>query len=235
MRPQKDREAAAFNGGIVSDGETDDPEEYAELVDLHSERAKTLVAKRVKAIQRRTRYLKLKNIVERRFLRRRTSHSVRGVLKQQSDIGKVIEEFVEQRNIVADRWRRTGVLTFDGNTRVKQKVTYERTREHLQATYERRFSYGTVIQLCVAKNRRRRSAKRYKGVAKVTSRRAHKGFQIKYNPDAHWSSALYRGLNHIQYQDGMDTININRDDASGYRMDTMTTHRLDKTPAVQGI
>ncbi len=40
--------------------------------------------------------------------------------------------------------------------------------------------------------------KRYKGVAKVTSRRARKGFMLKYNlkynPDAHWSAAFYRNL-----------------------------------------
>jgi len=48
-----------------------------------------------------------------------------------------------------------------------------------------------------------RSSQRYKGVAKVVSRRARKGFTLKYNPDAHWSSALYRGLNLIQYTDGV--------------------------------
>ena len=31
------------------------------------------------------------------------------------DNGKVIEAYVQERNIGADSWRRTGVLTFDGN------------------------------------------------------------------------------------------------------------------------
>ena len=52
------------------------------------------------------------------------------------------------------------------------------------------------------------------------SRRARKGFTLKYNPDAHWSSALYRGLNLIQYTDGENILNINRDDASGFRLDS---------------
>lgn len=43
------------------------------------------------------------------------------------------------------------------------------------------FSYGTVVQLCVARNRHRLSAKCYKGLAQVTSRRARKGFQLKLN------------------------------------------------------
>ena len=32
-------------------------------------------------------------------------------------------------------------------------------------------------------------------VAKVTSRRARKGFTIRYHPDTRLSAALYRGLN----------------------------------------
>ena len=45
----------------------------------------------------------------------------------------------------------------------------------MQEVYKRKFGYGTVVQLCVARNRRRLSATRYKGVAQVTSRRARKG------------------------------------------------------------
>jgi len=61
-----------------------------------------------------------------------------------------------------------------------------------------------------------KSAQRYKGVAKITSRRARKGFQLRFNPDSHWSSAMYRTLNVLQYTDGLPIININRDDASGF-------------------
>ncbi len=46
----KRTEATAFNGEIVSNGETEDPEAFTELVHLNSEHAKTLVKKRVKAI-----------------------------------------------------------------------------------------------------------------------------------------------------------------------------------------
>ena len=43
--------------------------------------------------------------------------------------------------------------------------------------------------------------------------------------------ALYRGLNFI---DGCDIVNINCDDASGYRLDTLATHSKHGTPAVSG-
>ena len=80
-----------------------------------------------------------------------------------------------------------------------------------------------MIELCVARNRRRRSAARYRGLAKVTSRRARKGFTLKYNPDAHWSGAFYKELNKLQYVDGRNMLNINRDDSTGFRLDTLST------------
>lgn len=71
-------------------------------------------------------------------------------------------------------------------------------------------------------------------MAKVTTRRARKGFNLQYNPDSHWSSAFYKGLNQLQYIDGRDVVNINRDDATGFRLDTLTTCKQYATPAVQG-
>ena len=75
---------------------------------------------------------------------------------------------------------------------------------------------------------------RYKGVAKVTSRRARKGFNLRLNPDEHWSGALYKGLNKLQYVDGRDMVVINRDDSTGFRLDTLTTCKQYTTPVVQG-
>ena len=125
------------------------------------------------------------------------SRNSKGIIKDFPDIGKTIEEFVKSCNIGADAWYRTGILTFDGNRNFKQKVTYERIRKHLQLHYGRHFSYGTVVQLCVARNHRHKFALRYKGVAEVTTRRARRGFDIKYNPDCHWSGSLYQGLDFI--------------------------------------
>lgn len=113
-------------------------------------------------------------------------------------------------------------------------MTFKRSQQHLEEVYHRKFSYGTVIQLCLARNHRRRSAMHYRGIAQVTCRRARKGFCLRYNPDKHWSSALYRVLNHLELTDGQGIVNINRDDAAGFRLDTMASHRLQRTPYVGG-
>lgn len=78
------------------------------------------------------------------------------MLKECPQIGETIKSFVEDHNVGADAWRRTGVLTFDVNASIKDKVTYQ---QHLDHVYKRHFSYGSVVELCAARNRRRRSAK----------------------------------------------------------------------------
>ena len=146
-------------------------------------------------------------LLKETFLARKVYHQVRGILKifpnisQEivPNISQEIEKFVEEANVGADAWCRTDVLTFDRNTRVKSKVTYEKIRQHLMKVYQQSFSFVTVVQLCIACNECRLSAARYEGVAKVTSRRAHNGFMLKFNPDPHWSSVLYCCLNHLQY------------------------------------
>ena len=110
-----------------------------------------------------------------------------------------------------------------------KKVTFRRIQDHLQAKYKRKFGYGTAVQLCVPRNKRRKSAARYKGLAQVTHRRARKGFTLKYNPDAHWSAALYQGLDDIQYRDGRHIMIVGRDDQAGFRLDTMTTSKQNAT------
>ena len=104
---------------------------------------------------------------------------------------------------------------FDGNVKSGPRVTYHKIKEHLESKYQRKFSYGAIVQLSVVRNKRRKSSKRYWGAAKITCRRARKGFNIKLNPDAHWSAAFYRGLDKIQFEDGRDKCAINRDDAAG--------------------
>ena len=231
---EQSRMARIVNGEIVSESDSDDPESYVGISEPLSESGKALIVKKRRAIQRRCKRKQEKAIAERHFLSRKGSTRVSKILKDCPDIGETIEAFVREHQVGADAWRRTGVLTFDGNTKVKEKVTYEKIRQHLQNEYHRKFSYGTVIQLCVPRNKRRLSSKRYKSVAKVTSRRARKGFNLKFNPDEHWSGAFYKGLNKLQYTDGLNMVNINRDDATGFRLDTLTTCKQYTTPVVQG-
>ena len=99
---------------------------------------------------RRSRRLKIKQLAARIFLSRKHSNKVKTIVDRFLDIGQAIESHVSDTNIGAYAWRRTGVLTFDGNMRVKQKVTYCRIQQHLQERYQATFSYGTVVQLHVA-------------------------------------------------------------------------------------
>lgn len=50
----------------------------------------------------------------------------------------------------------------------------------------------------------------------------------------HWSSAFYRDLNIYQFTDGKSILNINRDDASGYHLNTLSTHKQYKSLVVDG-
>ena len=54
---------------------------------------------------------------------------------------------------------------------------------------------------------------------------ARKGFSLKYNPDSHWSAALYGGLDYIHYKDGTRIMNVGRDDQAGFRLDTLSKNR----------
>ena len=115
---------------------------------------------------------------------------------------------------------------FDGNQKVHKTCTYRRIQEHLKKVYGPML-YGIVVH-------RRLSAKRYHGLAQVTSRHARKGFQLRYNPDCYWSAALHRNLNVLQYSSGSDILNISRDDQAGFCLDTLTTHHQYSTPVVKG-
>ena len=142
--------ARALNGEVVtesdcetSDSTSDDP------TDLTTERIRNLVSKKRRAIKRRARYLRAKTVAKKRLLVKKISKRTSKILNDCPDMGKVIEAYVQESNIGAVAWRRTGVLTFDGNSKLKQKATYEGIRRHLESVYGRKFSYGSVVELCI--------------------------------------------------------------------------------------
>ena len=45
---------------------------------------------------------------------------------------------------------------------------------------------------------------------------------------------VLQSLNTLQYKDGHDMANINRDDASGFRLDTLATNKQYANQVVQG-
>ena len=70
--------------------------------------------------------------MEQRFLKRRRSKKVSRILSQVPGTGKEIENFVKDCGAGADAWCRTGVITFDGNRKVKKKPTFKHVKEHLE-------------------------------------------------------------------------------------------------------
>lgn len=112
------------------------------------EARKKLVLKKRVAIRRRAKRLRAKAIAERRYLSRKVSKRTSEIVKDCPNIGATIEAFVEDHSVGADAWHRTGVLTFDSNANLKNKVTYSRIKQHLEEVYNRKFAFGTVVELC---------------------------------------------------------------------------------------
>lgn len=198
--------------------------DWGNIHDLLQKEAQSAIIQKIRNLRLGAKRKAAKKIAEERFLRRRRGKNVSKILKECPDIGQTIENYVKSAGAGADSWRRTGVLTFDGNRKVQKKPTFSRIKEHLEMVYNRKFGYGTVVELCVARNKRRKSSTRYRGLARVTCRRARKGFTLRYNPDQHWSAAFYRSLDALHLRDGNDILNINRDDQAGFRLDTLATH-----------
>ena len=141
----------------------------------------------------------------------KVTRSTKTILSQFPEIGQVIEKIVEESDVGADRWRRTGVYTFSGNPKKTKRMTFGKIQKELKVHYGRRFSYGTVVQLCVPRHKRRLSSKRYKSVANVKYQRARKGFSLKYNPDTKWSRSMYKLFKQL-LRDGKSILLLNRDD-----------------------
>ena len=98
------REAAAFNGQVVSESESDNPDNF-----LDHESAKGILKQKIQAIRRKCQRARMKLVAKRRFLQRKVSKRVRGIIDKYPNIGKCIEEFVQDRSVGADAWRCTGV------------------------------------------------------------------------------------------------------------------------------
>ena len=120
------RTASLLNGETVSDSESDHAEDYVGLQSLACDRVKDLIAKRRTLNARRMHRLKARKLAERIFLTQQKNKPVQSVVTRFPDIGETIESYVSECNVGADAWRRTGILTFDGNIKIREKVTYGR-------------------------------------------------------------------------------------------------------------
>ena len=78
-----------------------------------------------KTMLRRTERLIAKEVSEEHLLRRKLPRHVLRIIRKHHDLGKVMEEFIHDDLVGADAWRRTGVLTFDGDRKRGKQVTYK--------------------------------------------------------------------------------------------------------------
>lgn len=223
---QTARESETFYATVSSSDTSGDESDLENMV---------AITKKLNRIKDNARKKVKEEIELNRFMRKRVTPSTKTIIKTYPNIGKVIEEFVADCDIGADKWRRTGVYTFSGDIKKTKRVTFSRIQEKLKEHFDREFSYGTVVQLCCARNKRRLSSKRYKGVANVRFQKARKGFNVKYNPDYKWSRSMYKLLSQLQ-SDGTNMMLLNRDDQAGFRLDSTYTHKsyanLSTTPTL---
>ena len=62
--PLAQAQAAALNGEIITDSESDDSEQYIDFKSARSEKAKALILKKRQTLRRRARHVKSKMIAE---------------------------------------------------------------------------------------------------------------------------------------------------------------------------
>jgi hypothetical protein len=120
-------------------------------------------------------------------------------------------------------------IRFLATPKKEKRITFKGLAEKLSEHYGENISYGTVVQLCVPRNRRRISAKQYRGVVNVWYQRSKKGFDLKYSPNVKWSCSLYKCLGRLQ-KDGQHILLLNHNDQAGFHLDSMYTHN--STPSL---
>lgn len=96
------------------------------LDDWLTEDIKEQVKKQRELQKRKCKSIFFARKAEQRLLKRKVPKAVSKVVQKSPNIGRDIEEFLRLRKVGADAWRRTGVLTFDGNAKTGPKVTYKR-------------------------------------------------------------------------------------------------------------
>lgn len=113
------------------------------------------------------------------------------------------------------------MYTFSRDTKKEKGITFKDLTEKLSAHYGEKISYGTVVHLCVPRNKRRLSSKRYKGVANVKYQKPRKGLIssliLIQSEVVRCTSAWANSKRHI--------LLLNRDNQAGFRLDSTYTHK----------
>ena len=114
---ERENDIETINTEIIhSDSENEATvNEMANIHQLLDETGKRAIEKKALSIRRKARAKANKLITEKRLLKRKIGKRCSKILRDFPDIGHRMEAFVKDCNVGADAWRRTGVLTFDGN------------------------------------------------------------------------------------------------------------------------
>ena len=83
-------------------------------------------------------------VAKMRMLRMKTTTQKRNIVNRHPEIGKVMERYAESCDVGADRWRRTGLLTFGGDQKKEKRLTYKRLQEYLISYYDEHISLGKL-------------------------------------------------------------------------------------------
>lgn len=105
------------DGVVVTDSESDDPEQWLSVKQLKSPEGLEMIKKQRQILRCRTKRRIAKELARNCLLKRKLPKRVSAILKEFPSIGTDIETYVKSKRCGADAWRRTGVITFDGNRR----------------------------------------------------------------------------------------------------------------------
>ena len=110
---------------VVSDSESDDPEDWVRLrkSTVETKEMKEKIRKQRNIFLKRRKRLIAKEVTQRCLLKRRLPKRVSKTLLKYPQIGADIEAYARENRIGADSWRRTGALSFTGNVRRGPKIT----------------------------------------------------------------------------------------------------------------
>ena len=112
-------------GIVVSESDTIDQEIWNQgMSSIFREGAREMVRKRREVIHWKAVREAKRKVMEQRFLKRRRSKKVSQIFTQVPEVGKEIETFVIECGAVAETWRRTAVITFDGSKKGAEEANF---------------------------------------------------------------------------------------------------------------
>ena len=207
---------------IDTSSDSDSNDDWASIASVEEPAFRLKIMKKRNQLKKKARREWKRKVNEERLLKRKIRNKTKNLIHRHPNIGAIMERLVRESGVGADKWRSSGSLTWE-RKKVGQKMTFRRLRECVQKEIGESVSHGTLVELCVPRNKRNKSSVRYKSAANIVSKRARKGFDIKINPDEKWSNSLYKSLDSLQKTDHSNALYINRDDAAGFRLDTLAT------------